>query len=604
MLSKWSEKTMRRVRWGLTIGWLVLILSMFLDPISSAWTVGNSPFAASAPNQCFQFQGECRPLVAYPMGARVFWGMVLPLVILTLFILGHEAWRRMCPLSFLSQIPRAMGWQQKRTIDEDSWLGRNSLYLQWSLLFLGLMLRLLLINSDRHLLGIFLLFTIASAIAIGFLFDGKTWCNYFCPMAPVQMIYSEPGGLLGSEAHTAPPRTTTQSMCRTVDRDGQEKSACVACKAGCMDIDAEGDYWSSIRKPDRKLVYYSYIGLVIGFYLYFGLYSGNWNFLSAGVWNETNQFSTLMNPGFFIAGRAIPIPKLVAVPLTLVLSAGTAYAIGLWIELRWKRSNKRQGYPLSSEQVQSRLFAIATFIAFNLLFFLGVRPTIGYLPSIAQQFLSWGAVVVSSLWLAKTWRRSAQRYSRERDASLLRRQLAKLNLDLTQPLEGRSLDHLNPDELYALAKVLPGFTQSYQLQIYEGVLRDAFEQHSVTPSTSLRAFAPLRKSLGISDEAHWSVLEMLQREEPTLFHLLQARHVDTTIRRPFNPDLKSAYPETTVYRSSPRSSSSRSSDHETVYRQRDPDATQIQFTSDEINEGDRASTSPQDELKDKPKNKE
>jgi hypothetical protein len=42
------------------------------------------------------------------------------------------------------------------------------------------------------------------------------------------------------------------------------------------------------------------VGLVIGFYVYFGLYSGNWQFLFGGVWNETNQFSTLFAPGFYI----------------------------------------------------------------------------------------------------------------------------------------------------------------------------------------------------------------------------------------------------------------------------------------------------------------
>ncbi|NJN86520.1 MAG: hypothetical protein HC881_09665 [Leptolyngbyaceae cyanobacterium SL_7_1] len=42
-------------------------------------------------------------------------------------------------------------------------------------------------------------------------------------MAPVQIVYSEPSGLLGSPAHTAPPKTITQSMCRTIDRNGAEK---------------------------------------------------------------------------------------------------------------------------------------------------------------------------------------------------------------------------------------------------------------------------------------------------------------------------------------------------------------------------------------------
>lgn len=555
MFSKIPEKYMRLIRWGFAISWWVLIGSMFYDPISAQLTEPNHLFAATTPEGCFQFQGECRPLSPYPMGARIFWGMVLPLSILTLLILGHEAWRRICPLSFMSQIPRALGWQRKRIIDENSWLGRNALSFQFGLLFVGLNVRLLLVNSDRLLLGIFLTATILTAILVGFLYDGKTWCNYFCPMAPVQMIYSEPSGLLSSQAHTAPSKSITQSMCRTINREGQEKSACVACKLACMDIDAEGSYWEGIKQSDRKLIYYSYAGLVIGFYLYFWLYSGNWRFLSAGVWNETNQWATLMSPGFFIAGHAIPIPKLIAVPLTLTLSSGTTFAIGLWAEYQYKRLNNHSRHPLSREQVQSRLFAATTFLSFNLLFFLGVRPTLGYFPGVVQQMVSWAAVVAISLWLVKTWNRSVQQYHRERDANLLRRQLSKLNIDLAQFLEGRSLEQLKPDELYALAKVLPGFSQDYRLQIYQGVLREALEQRTVTLARSLTVFQSLRKKLGISEDLHGAVLDRLQTEAPDLFHSPRRQTGDSepTVRRAFN---RPSNLDETLYRSaSPRSTS-------------------------------------------------
>jgi hypothetical protein len=514
MFAKISERAMHLTRWVFTLGWLLLITSLFYDPISAQWTAPGQRFA---PPDCVLFQGQCVSLTPYPMGARIFWGMVLPLVILTLLVLGHEAWRRICPLSFLSQIPRSLGLQKQYVIDENSWLARHALTVQFYLLFLGLNLRLLLANSDRLLLGIFLSLTILAAITVGFLFAGKTWCHYFCPMAPVQMIYSEPSGLLGSKAHTAPPKTITQSMCRTVNQQGQEQSACVGCKVGCIDIDAESTHWENIRQPDRKLLYYAYIGLVIGFYTYFGLYSGDWSFLSTGVWNETNQFSTLLAPGFFVAGQAIAIPKLIAVPLTLTVSSGMTYTLGLWAEKFYKRRNRHSTRPISVEQLQSRLFAIASFISFNLLFFMGVQPTLGYFPDVIQNLISWGAIVLSSLWLVKTWKRSAQRYSRERDANLLRRQLSKLDIDLSQFLEGRSLEELKPDELYTLAKVLPNFTQEYRQQLYLGALRESLEKRSVLPENSLYSLQTLRQKLGITDTAHAQILEKLQLEAPQIF---------------------------------------------------------------------------------------
>jgi hypothetical protein len=532
MFAKLPEKFLRLTRWIIVIGWIGLIFSLFYDPFSSNLTAPGQIFAAAA--DCFQFQGECRPLTPYPMGARLFWGMVLPVVVLTLLILGHEAWRRICPLSFLSQIPRSLGIQRKITIDEESWLGKNALFFQFSLLFVGLNVRLLLVNSDRLLLGVFLLLTVLAALTIGFLFDGKTWCNYFCPMAPVQMVYSEPSGLLGSKAHLAPPKSITQSMCRTIDAEGQEKSACVACKSPCMDIDAEGEYWNGIRRSERKLLYYGYLGLVLGFYLYFWLYTGNWQFLSAGVWNETNQLATLLSPGFFIANQTIPIPKLIAVPLTLTVSTGLGYTIGVFAEIFYKQYNQRQARPLNRETLQSRLFAITAFLAFNALFFMGVRPTLGYFPGLIQNLIAWAAVLLSSLWLVKTWHRSLQRYSRERDTNLLRRQLGKLDVDLSQFLEGRSLADLSADELYTLAKVMPGFTQEYRWQIYRNVLREALEQKSTTPSSSLKAFESLRQKLGIADESHGAVLDQLQLDFPHLFPLPQRQireHDSTIVRR-------------------------------------------------------------------------
>lgn len=545
MFSKIPERHMHLTRWILTIGWLLLICSLFYDPISAYLTQPGNWFGAATANTCASFQGDCIPVTPYPMGARIFWGMVVPASIITLFVFGHEAWRRICPLSFVSQIPRALGWQRKQLIKENSWLHRNQLYFQFSLLFLGLNLRLLLVNSDRLLLGIFLILTLLSALTVGFLFGGKTWCHYFCPMAPVQMIYSEPGGLLGSAAHTATSKQITQSMCRMIDSTGLERSACIACKSPCMDIDAEQSYWDGINRADRKLLYYAYIGLVIGFYLYFGLYSGNWNFLSSGVWNETNQLATLFRPGFYIAGHAIPIPKLIAVPLTLTVSAAATYGIGLTIEKLYKRYSHQFQPSLTIEQIHNQLFTLSTFIAFNLLFFLGVRPTLGWLPAVLQPLVSWAAVLVSSLWLVKTWQRSAEKYNRERDGNFLRRQISKLDIDLTAFLEGRSIEALNPDELYALAKVLPGFSHQYRLQVYGNIIKEALERGTVRFPNSLREFKSLRQELGIHDSEHTLVIDQILQDHP---HLLTPNYsvsnLDQTVRRPQRPATSTANPAT------------------------------------------------------------
>jgi len=142
------------------------------------------------------------------------------------------------------------------TIGENSWLGQNHLYVQGGLFFIGLGLRILFVNGHRASLGIFLIFTIACAILVGYLFAGKSWCNYFCPMSPVQMIYTGPRSLLGSQGHLEQKPAITQSMCRTINPEtGKEQSACVSCKMPCIDIDAEKTYWTELNKERaRRLI--------------------------------------------------------------------------------------------------------------------------------------------------------------------------------------------------------------------------------------------------------------------------------------------------------------------------------------------------------------
>lgn len=50
----------------------------------------------------------------------------------------HETRRQFCPLYFLSQLPRSLGFQPKLKIQKNQWLIFNHLYVQFTLLVLGL----------------------------------------------------------------------------------------------------------------------------------------------------------------------------------------------------------------------------------------------------------------------------------------------------------------------------------------------------------------------------------------------------------------------------------------------------------------------------------
>jgi Cyclic nucleotide-binding domain/4Fe-4S binding domain len=545
---------MHWVRWILTIAWLLVIASLFYDPWTSALTESNHPWSPlRLANVCVQVQGQCVAEQPYPLGTTVFWGAIVPAAIFILLVFGHEVWRRICPLSFLSQIPRSLGWQRQfkrenqktgkvryelAKVNPDSWLGKNYPYVQFGWLFAGLCGRILFFNADRLVLAGWLLLTIAAAIAVGYFYGGKSWCQYFCPMAPVQTIYSEPGGLLSSKAHMS-EQSITQSMCRTVLPDGKEQSACVACQNPCIDIDSERLYWDSLKKPETTFLRYGYVGLVVGYFGYYYLYAGNWNYYFSGAWlRQTDQLASLFDPGLYLFGQAINIPKLVAVPLVLGGCTAIGYWGGLWIEKRAKSYSRRQSVTRSLakppetgiETVRHRIFTLCTFGIFNFFFIFGGRPLVQLMPWSVQYLYDLGLISLSTLWLYKTWRRSSDLYSRENLASRFRKQLEKLQLNVSELLGGGALSDLNTHEVYILAKVLPGFTREKRHQAYKGVVREALEEGYVNYSSSLEILQKMRQELGITDDEHRLVLDELGIEDPELLSPNRQRSLENQIR--------------------------------------------------------------------------
>lgn len=525
---------MHGVRWCLTCGWILLIISLFYDPLTPILTEPEtlfSPFRLDPsvylnPDRCVKIREACIPQKPYSLSILIWWAMIVPAGILILMVFGHEFWRRICPLSFLSQIPRALGIQRKRkvtdpvtqevyyrvvTIGENSWLGRNHLYVQFGLFILGLGLRILFVNGDRYALAYFLIITILSAILIGFLYAGKSWCQYFCPMAPVQMIYTGPRALLGSKAHVK--TGISQSMCRTVE-NGEEKSTCVSCKMACIDIDAEKTYWQELRKPGRRLVQYGYLGMVIGFYLYYYLYAGNWDYYFSGAWTHEEQLlSRVLDPGFYFHGWAVPIPKAIAVYITYGVLVVITFTMGVLLEKFYRRYARWRGRAVSAEQAQHFSFTIFTGVSFWTFFSYGARPSLNRLPVLLVLAFNALVVLVGAVWMFRTLSRTREQYERESMATSLRKQLQRLQLDPTL-LKGRSLEELSPDELDLLVKILPGLSHHLRLQTYTGVLQELIEQGVTHASRSLDFCEKLRQELQLSDEDHESALTAIAQSRP------------------------------------------------------------------------------------------
>jgi hypothetical protein len=195
-------------------------------------------------------------------------------------------------------------------------------------------------------------------------------------------------------------------MCRTTDSSGIELPACIGCKTACPDIDLEKSYWTELMKPGRRFAQYGYLGLVIGFFCYFGLYSGNWDYYKSGIWtHEQDLIGQLFYPGFYVFGYAVPIPKLVAVPLTLAFFTLATYLIGIKLEKKYCYFLFHRGKRNFTKLALHRLYCIYTFLAFNIFYGFAGRPNLFLLPRPIVFLLDIAAILVSVIWLVRSLNR-------------------------------------------------------------------------------------------------------------------------------------------------------------------------------------------------------
>ncbi len=524
MLSTIPEKNMRVVRATLAAGWLLIIASLFWDPITPALTQPDnlaSPFHLQG--KSVAVQGQILPETPYAMANRFFWTMLIPLLPMFLMVFGHEAWRRICPLSFISQLPRYLNWQHKKPVlirrtgqverqlalvGKDGWLGRNVLYVQFSLLFLALCSRLLFFNSDRLALAVFFIGVISAALLVGYFWGGKTWCGYVCPISVVQKIYTGPGGLLESQAHLT-RKPVSQSMCRATTPNG-EVSTCVGCTPNCPDIDLERSYWQNVADPARRHVYYGFFGLIYGFYYFYYWYSGNWDYYFSGAWtHEPDQLQQLFRAGLYINDQVINIPKVIAVPIVLGIYVLGAIGLGRLLEVVYRRVRLAINRPLPDAEFFNHCLSFCAYVSINSFYCFGGRPNLDLLPSPALRFLDIVIVSLTTLWFIRSLQRSPTKYRREGLASSLLDQLKNLQFDASKHLDGRSLEDLKPDEIYVLAKTLPSFSRDQKLQAYENILLDTIRTGRADPANALEFMRELRGQMGVSDSEHHQLLEQL-----------------------------------------------------------------------------------------------
>lgn len=404
----------------------------------------------------------------------IVWTVIIPILPILFITIGYSNWRNICPLAFFSKISQKLTWIEKRKVPE--WFEENFYFFQYSLLFISFSSRLILLNFDNFYLGLFLILIILSAFAINLVYTGKSWCNFFCPVGVVEKIYC------GSNSH----KSDVSSACST----------CSACKRNCPDIDMESNYWKESTNNQKTFVFYSFSGLVLGFYLYFYLKSGSFEYYFSGIW--AHESISMFSDGFFFAPF---IPVFIAAPITLALFSIVSFYIFKMIEqFIWKRKIFKS---ISYVTLTHRIKIVAAFVAFNIFYAFAGAPAYSHYPLFYAIF-HFLVIVMSAIVLHSEFFREESYFLQERFAMKMIKKW-----DFSKPIP------TNLKEIY-YTYTNDSKNSADRLKTYRETISDLLQEGILTEE-SMVILEKLRSQMGISAKDHLDVLRDIKLNNQDLF---------------------------------------------------------------------------------------
>jgi len=397
--------------------------------------------------------------------------MLLPLAVLLIVLVGFHPWRSLCPLAAFGEIGRRIGRSQRRVPD---WLESGHFVVPLAVLATMLLLRLVATNGDGVWLSGLLIALALAAIATNWIFTGKTWCNFFCPVGVVERIYTDPASLAA----------TASSQC----------ARCTACKRSCPDIDQENNYWRELGAAGRRLATYAFPGLVLAFYTYFYLREGDWEAYFDGRW--TSQAVTrelLLGAGFYFAPG---VPAVVGAALTL-----GGFALVSWILFRSLDAATRR-LVADADRHRHLMLSLAAFTAFSLFYLFAGAPTLRKLPYGTRTF-AFVAPAVAMLVLVRRWGRSREAYIRDKGAAKLLRNWPFAGEPPADPLEAYAKAQASEQ---AREQLLAGYAQTLRDVVADGLVDES----------EMKLLDEIRRQFGITPREHERVVAKLAEEERQL----------------------------------------------------------------------------------------
>ncbi len=435
------------------------------------------------------FAATIPTILGFRHGNRLLWTVAIAALPFFWMTFGYHLWRRLCPLAVMGQLGRLFGRPGTRKMGD--WMSKNYVLVQLGFMLVALTLRLVATNGSDVWLAGFLGVVILAAIVTSFVFGGKTWCNFLCPVGLVEKIYTEPAR--GSAANEQ------TSQC----------APCVACKKHCPDIDLEQGYWKEMPERGRRLVYFAWPGVVVAFYVYYWLYAGSWDYYFSGAWAyETTQPSTWLDPGFHFAPA---IPRVVAAPLTLVGAGAISFALFTGVErLAWRRVGKgldptAQAGVEARNRLRHQLLVVAGFVAFNCFYFFAGQPSLQRLPGWAVQGWSVAVVFASAAIFFRRFRRKEAEYVQEKFAQKILKRWEWGDAPPSDDLSDIYLLHTERTK-----------QREARLRAYKETVRELVADGLITRA-ELVILDSLRAQLGITDKDHQKLVGELSAEEKQLF---------------------------------------------------------------------------------------
>lgn len=425
-----------------------------------------------------------------PWPSHIVWSVIIAGLPLFIILVGYHRWRDICPLAFFSKIPVLL--RRPGTRRASPWLEEHYYYIMFSVFAFALWLRLTVINGNGPAIATFFVLLSVVALIFGALFTGKTWCNFLCPVSLIEKINTEPHGL----------RETRNSQC----------TKCTACKKSCPDISEENGYWKEIGLRSKRFAYFAHPGLVFGFFLYFYLQAGDWNYYFSGNWADqasliTRSFrpgDTQWTAGFFFFPE---MPRALAAMLTLAAGALASFVLFSTLEPYMERRLKRHHPEADATQVRHVLFTVAAFVPFVNFYVFAGQPLLRLIPWLGTLGGIFAAVV-GTLFLARRYGRTQKAFAEQSVALNVIKRWEWPDMRPPKDLHEAFLIHTarSTERKMGYAQVL---------EVYQEAVRETLA-HGFATREEVQRLESLRNQLQIKNADHEKIMATLAEEERIL----------------------------------------------------------------------------------------